>query len=152
MRANELMIGNYVRIGDNNKYSGAIGKIVSLQYHQEEDGAYFNVFIRGSKGILTVEVFNEDLYPIELNDNILRNNFEPIDIHGYYDYRLCEKGKPDMWRLWTNPNYGYIAGTLVIDEFGGGIYEPCVPIRYVHELQNFLTLLKIKTEIILTDD
>lgn len=147
MKCSELMIGDWVRIGELNKYSGAIGKIVSLQYHKDEDGAYFSVFIYGDKGILTIEVFNEDVEPIELTKEILDSNFEKEIYKGYSDYKLYEKGDPDMWRLWENQNYGYIAGTLVMDDFGAGSYEPCIPIRYVHELQHFLKIIKSNIKI-----
>lgn len=81
------------------------------------------------------------LRPIPLTEEILGKNFEK---NGEYGYQL-----DSLWRIWSNSNYGYIAATLTIDAFGGGSYEPCIPCRYVHELQNLLKLLKINKEIIL---
>ena len=80
----------------------------------------------------------DEVEPIQLTDEILDKNFE--NDHG--EYKLS-----DMWRIWMNPNYGYIAATLVVDDFGGGQYEPCIPIRHVHELQNFLKTIKSEIEI-----
>ena len=81
------------------------------------------------------------LEPIPLTDEFLSKNFER---NGEYGFQLG-----NLWRIWSNTNYGYIAATLTIDDWGGGCYEPCIPCRYVHELQNLLKQLKINKEITL---
>lgn len=128
MKCNELQLGNYVLI----KPSGKLISIAAI--HQKKVG-YHNVpnkleWVRQSM-----------LNPIFLTDDILEKNF-PKNEGG--NYQLCR-----MWGIWSNPNYGWIAAILSIDNTWGGIYEPCIPCRYVHELQNLLTLLKVNKKIIL---
>lgn len=81
------------------------------------------------------------LRPIPLTEKILEKNFEK---NGDYDYQLN-----GLWRILSNSNCGYIAATLVIDDFGGGTYEPCIPCKYVHELQHLLSILKVNKKIVL---
>lgn len=128
MKCNELQLGNYVLI----KPSGKLISIAAI--HQKKVG-YHNVptkleWVRQSM-----------LNPIFLTDDILKKNFPKNDGD---DYQLCR-----IWRIWSNPNYGYVAAVLTINDSELGIYEPCIPCRYVHELQNLLTLLKVNKKITL---
>jgi hypothetical protein len=77
---------------------------------------------------------------IDLNDFILGRNFKKTS----NGFDVC-----NMWRIWHNPNYGYILATLTIDEFGGGVYEPCIPCKTVRELQLFLKLKGIEKDLII---
>ena len=65
MNARYLMIGDLVRIIEPDRYHGAICRIVSLINHNDDDCAYFKVFIL-TKGNLLHEVCNEDIEPIPL--------------------------------------------------------------------------------------
>ena len=128
MKCNELQLGNHVLI----KPSGKLISIAAI--HQKKVG-YHNVpnkleWVRQSM-----------LNPIFLTDDILEKNFPK---NKGDDYQLCR-----IWRIWSNPNYGYVAAILTINNSGLDIYEPCIPCRYVHELQNLLTLLKVNKKITL---
>ena len=79
---------------------------------------------------------------IDLNDFILGRNFAKAK-HGD-GFEICS-----MWKIWKNSNYGYILATLTVDEFGGGGYEPCIPCKTVRELQLFLKLKGMNTDLII---
>ena len=135
MTAEDLMIGDWVYIAHcSSRLTPCNGKILSI------DGSDN---IKTTEGLVDISL----IQPIELTEDILFKNFECETYRDSSDYKLCEKGKADMWRIWKNPNYGYIAGALTMDDFGGGSYEPCVPIRYVHELQHFLKVIKSNIKI-----
>ena len=128
MKCNELQLGNYVLI----KPSGKLISIAAI--HQKKVG-YHNVptkleWVRQSM-----------LNPIFLTDDILEKNFPKNEGD---NFQLCR-----MWRIWPNPDYGYVAAIMTIDNSKGEVYEACTPCRYVHELQNLLTLLKVNKKIIL---
>jgi hypothetical protein len=80
----------------------------------------------------------KSISPIPLTDEILDKNLDRKE-HGWQ--------VKDCWKIWANPNYGYILATLVMDAFGGGSYEPCIPCTYLHELQNAMTVLRAGKEI-----
>ena len=86
MKANELMIGDWVCIDEPDKYAGATGQIQSLMNHREDDAAYFNIFIQGKFGYVLRGVCSDDIRPIPLTPEILeKNGFKEYD--GLY-YRL----------------------------------------------------------------
>ena len=74
MKANELMIEDWVDVDEPNKYAGAIGRIMSLQFHNNENAAYFQMSIQGKFGHCTIEVCSDDLRPIPLTAEILEKN------------------------------------------------------------------------------
>lgn len=122
MKVNELMAGNYVMV------NGEIHQVYEINGEMH-----------------TVELWDTDtaelecdLEPILLTDEILDKNFERKE-HGWQ--------VKDCWKIWANPNYGYILATLFMDGFGGGNYEPCIPCTYLHELQNAMTVLRAGKEI-----
>ena len=124
MKAEELRYGNKVTLGD--------GIVVRTVIETREKSVYL-------QGLYSVSVDN--VKPIELNDEILDKNFE-IDKWSKKHWVLA-----NCWQMWRNPNYGYILGTLDVDEFGGGHYIPCIPCTYFHELQNLLVDLRIDKKI-----
>ena len=128
MKCNELQIGNWVIV------KPSLLPVCVAAVHQKKIGyhIYQHRLEWVRQGLLE---------PITLTDEFLSKNFER---DGEYGFQLG-----NLWRIWSNSNYGYIAATLVIDEFGAGCYEPCIPCRYVHELQNLLKQLKINKEITL---
>ena len=128
MKCNELQIGNWVIV------KPSLLPVCVAAVHQKKIGyhIYQHRLEWVRQGLLE---------PIPLTDEFLSKNFER---DGEYGFQLG-----NLWRIWSNSNYGYIAATLVIDEFGAGCYEPCIPCRYVHELQNLLKQLKINKEITL---
>ena len=133
MKAEELMVGNYITFKDcQNDKEMAVVKI--YQINQENNAL---VFIDDSE-VLDEVTIDEEFVGIPITDEILDKNFERKE-HGW---RV-----KDCWKIWANPNYGYILATLVMDDFGGGSYEPCIPFTYLHELQNAMTVLRAGKEI-----
>ena len=124
IRISELSFGNIVKIGDN------IHRVIEIYGNKDM------VRLNGRE----FTTYTVDLEPVPITDEILDKNFER-KAHGW------QLG--DMWRIWSNPNFGYIIATLVMDEFGGCSYEPCIPCTYIHELQNTLKDLRIYKMIIL---
>jgi hypothetical protein len=141
MKANELMIGDWVNITEPDKYAGAKCIIMSLQEHKEEDNAYFEVFIRDKIGILRKDVCNADLIPIPLTPNIIKKNgWIPVDgvcasicRHNGYNLSILYLAKSGV--------------NLTIDKGGYGPNLVCMPIEYVHQLQHALRLCGIEKEI-----
>ena len=142
MKVNELMVGDLLRV--NKDVCLKKGTIVEVRGVDAD-----NEFIeKGLKGCATCVNINDHcesggiwvdfLEPIPLTSEILDKNFERKE-HGWQ--------VKDCWKIWANPNYGYILSTLVMDDFGGGSYEPCIPCTYLHELQNAMTVLRAGKEI-----
>ena len=137
MEPNELMIGDWIRIDEPDKYAGATGQIQSLMYHREGDAAYFHVFIQGKFGFVLRDVCSDDIRPITLTPEILeKNGFEEYD--GLYRLDITE-------------------GTFVNVDFKSkepfvSIHNTCyraTPIcRYLHQLQHALRLCGIEKEIV----
>lgn len=124
----ELMVGDWVlHNGTAKKVITNLADSVALE---DTDNGY---------GLTYERVRGEQMEPIPITEEILAKNFA-ITKHGY---QVC-----DCWKIWANPNYGYILATLVTDEFGGGSYEPCLPCRYTHELQQFLRLKHEAKEVV----
>lgn len=136
MKANELMVGNYVQYTSDKRLTDEDALPLKVTCVGEPKYPDFYPYIR-------IEGRNEDYHidlfqPIPLTDEILDKNFERKE-HGWQ--------VKDCWKIWSNPNYGYILATLVMDDFGGGSYEPCIPCTYFHELQNAMTVLRAGKEI-----
>ena len=157
MRAEELMIGDLVRIGELNKYSGNVGKIKSLQSHKKDDGAYFLVFVSGDKGCVSTEVFNEDIEPIPLTPEILeKNGFEEdfysiITANGFerlpeYKYKNMKEAR-DIRRNLIRVAYSNTEGGVY--DIQAGIGSHIFSLKYVHELQHALRIMKIDKEIVI---
>lgn len=132
MKANELMVGNWVLWKGKPVQVARVSAVVYEFGHIDVTLAHCN-----DNGILESHDI-KSISPIPLTDEILEKNFERKE-HGWQ--------VKDCWKIWANPNYGYILATLVMDDFGGGSYEPCIPCTYLHELQNAMTVLRSGKEI-----
>ena len=132
MKANELMVGNWVLWKGKPVQVARVSGVVYEFGHIDVTLAHCN-----DNGILESHDI-KSISPIPLTDEILDKNFERKE-HAW-QVKEC-------WKIWSNPNYGYILATLVMDEFGGASYEPCIPCSYFHELQNTMTVLKAGKEI-----
>ena len=145
MKANELMIMDWVCIDEPDKYAGATGQIQSLTYHREDDAAYFNIFIQGKFGYVSRNVYSDDIRPIPLTSEILekngfekqwQDNYEHFDDDENLNITFHPKNSN-----YTNGAYDYIdieKGCLTINE---------MPIAFVHELQHALRLCGIEKTI-----
>lgn len=134
MKANELMIGDWVFIDEPNKYAGCKGTVQTLCNHRSNDGFYLTVYIQGDKAYCNTEVFNEDLRPIPLTKEILeKNGFE--EFGGWYIYIPENTGIEIAW-LGTILKIGGECGNLELPA-----------IEYVHQLQHALRLCGIEKEI-----
>ena len=144
MKAKELMIGDWVRIDEPDKYAGATGQIQSLMYHREDDASYFNVFIQGKFGYVSRDVCSDDIRPIPLTTEILeKNGFENI---GDDTYQLEEKPFwfwVDFFRHTYGCEYDTSTYEYEDDEHRLKLYG----IPSVHELQHALRLCGIEKEI-----
>lgn len=148
MKATDLMIGDLVRITEPDRYAGAPCIIRSLMYHQEDDGAYFHVFINGGAkfGFTTKEVFNEDLEPISLSRlHLVKNGFKAIDVEDtifvYKDNSCTIKviftiGVPEM----------FVPSSIML-QIEGADFDLCKGIESIHELQHALKLCGIEKQI-----
>ena len=144
MKAKELMIGDWVRIDEPDKYAGATGQIQSLMYHREDDASYFNVFIQGKFGYVSRDVCSDDIRPIPLTTEILeKNGFENI---GDDTFQLEEKPFwfwVDFFRHTYGCEYDTSTYEYEDDEHRLKLYG----IPSVHELQHALRLCGIEKEI-----
>lgn len=144
MKANELMIGDWVRIDEPDKYAGATGQIQSLMYHREDDAAYFNVFIQGKFGYVSRDVCSDDIRPIPLTAEILeKNGFENI---GDDTYQLEEK-PCWFWVDFFRHTYGCEYDTSTYEYEDDEHRLKLYGIPSVHELQHALRLCGIEKEI-----
>lgn len=132
MNANELMIGDWVRIKDPDRYAGAIGKISSLT---SLEGGYYAINISDVHfGYLMTEVFCEDIEPIPLTEEVLFRNFQAGDDEvAWWENTEFENDAKDEYLWWHIVVTGQ---TLVIQG----------EIRYVHELQHAMRLAGINKE------
>lgn len=145
MKAKELMINDWVKIDEPDKYAGSYGRIKSLYHHKEEDSAYFDVFIFGEKGLLMTDVCCDDLRPVPItkemlkkngfsNNEIWHNSF--IDIENYHiDVQFGYGGKVDNIRIRENGK------DSVIPSEKTNLY--LAHIEYLHELQHAMKLCGI---------
>lgn len=150
MRANELMVGDWVRITDPDKYEGAECRILSTD---NREGAYYRVFVDdGAKyGCLEYEVFKEDIAPISITPEILeKNGF--IKVRNYiWEIRTKDTCIKYEWHEKIMLEITHkLSGK---DERGkcniasltfGWIDDMCV-----HELQHAIRLCKIEKDIVL---
>ena len=144
MKAKELMIGDWVRIDEPDKYAGATGQIQSLMYHLEDDAAYFNVFIQGKFGYVSRDVCSDDIRPIPLTAYILeKNGFENI---GDDIYQLEEK-PCWFWVDFFRHTYGCEYDTSTYEYEDDEHRLKLYGIPSVHELQHALRLCGIEKEI-----
>ena len=153
MKANELMIKDWVAINKPDRYAGATGQIHSLMYHQEGDSAYFHVFIQGKYGYLTRDVCSDDIRPIPLTPEILEKN----------GYRRIKGGKvmglhvADIFDLEISNEYGrYLK--IDLQDFGEteathwyigiqGRFSFSGYIGYLHQLQHIYRLCGVEKNI-----
>lgn len=145
MKANELMIGDWVRIDEPDKYAGATGQIQSLMYHREGDAAYFHVFIQGKFGYVLIDVCSDDIRPIPLEKiHLTKNGFKPVDEDdrdfifsaGYRIEIVFDDGIPQM----SIPPTVYMTIEFADKEID-------MPIEYIHELQQAMRVMGCDKEI-----
>ena len=144
MKAKELMIGDWVRIDEPDKYAGATGQIQSLMYNREDYVAYFNVFIQGKFGYVSRDVCGDDIRPIPLTAEILeKNGFENI---GDDTYQLEEK-PCWFWVDFFRHTYGCEYDTSTYEYEDDERRLKLYGIPSVHELQHALRICGIEKEI-----
>lgn len=146
MKANELMINDWVAIDEPDKYAGAIGQILSLFFHKEDEGAYFNVFIQGTYGFLIREICNIDLRPIPLTIEILEKNgwvCEECDGTYFLEIEIPMAGDGIECQ---NVRYFPKTNLFVINTCLG---TTKVVLKYVHKLQHVLRDVEFHKEIVL---
>lgn len=135
MDGKELMIGDWIRIDEPDKYAGATGQIQSLMYHREGDAAYFHVFIQGKFGYVSRDVCSDDIRPITLTAEILEKN-------GFIRYGTSYILKESMFEL-TNPSNP----DRYLDNYYIRLARQNKRVMYVHKLQHFMREFGIEKEI-----
>lgn len=127
MKAEELMIGDYIKHG-----FGGIGKVTELSK------GIVTVYDKGlddGEGNCEVNFAENEIQPIPLTSEILEKNG--------FEYR-------PSWGEWVHYNpFPLIDFTLLTDEEGFQLDLPNTKIEYVHELQHALRLCNIDKEIVL---
>ena len=145
MRAEELMINDWIVIAEPDRYAGATGQIKSLSYHQESDAAYFYVFIQGKFGYLLKEVCSDDIRPIPLTPEILEKNGFRVVFEG--ELHVCYF--QDIGRFHVEikvDKVGIFQKLSMCDGFGNQV--TIIECRFVHQLQHAFILCGINNKII----
>lgn len=141
MNVQDLMIGDWVKVIEPDRYAGAQGTIHSLT---SQEGGYYAIKISDvNYGYLTTDVFNEDIEPIPLTAEILRKN--------EFEYGIFPEYKSNHIDTQTELKITVHSGTdtvfIAIDEPNFNLVNDCV--LYVHELQHDLKRARIKKEVVL---
>ena len=147
MRPDELMVGNWVKIQEPDKYAGAIGQVNSLISLK---GGYFAINIQDPQfGYLVTEVFCDDIAPIPLTAGMLeKNGFEEEEE---------ERGFSEPYRVYVNNDFQYVVkiypkegmdrySRLEIGEYDDSEHVSLL-INHVHELQHAMRLAGINKEL-----
>ena len=146
MNANELMIGDWVKIQEPDKYAGAIGQVNSLT---SLEGGYFAINIQDPQfGYLVTEVFCDDIAPIPLTTEIL----EKLG----FKRKEEERGFSEPYCVYVNDDFLYVIKVYpkdVMDRYSRleiGDYDDnehvSLLINHVHELQHAMRLAGINKE------
>ena len=145
MKANELMIGDWVKVIEPDRYASAKGTILSLT---SQEGGYYAIKISDViYGYLTTDVFNEDIEPIPLTAEILEKNgfqarnryiWEQKDNYCCIKLNIAPKIEIDG-KIFGEPP--------ILLQINGATFSLNIIIEYVHELQHALRLCEIEKEI-----
>lgn len=141
MKANELMIGDWVQIVEPSKYAGAIGRIKTLIDHKDDENAYFKVFLQNNTIHIGIEdICSEDIRPIPLEKiHLAKNGFkarEETNDTEFYFYD-CYEINVDFDEGISEENIPPII-FLTIEFAEKSI---AMPIEYVHELQQAMRIM-----------
>lgn len=147
MKANELMIGDWVQIVEPCKYAGAIGRIKTLIDHKDGENAYFKVFLKSNTIHIGIEdICSDDIRPIPLEKIHLAKNgfdvrYDTDDMEFFYNdgYEvkvIFDDGLPE-------DNIPPIIFLTI--EFAEK--DIAMPIEYVHELQQAMRIMGCDKEI-----
>lgn len=136
MKAEELRIGNYVKIDEG---IGKVAFIMDKNFCNEYANDDYNITVEMGDGIFREEE-EDKVEGIPLTEEILLNcGFEKINhINGYSFYSFNRKSLKDMnaympLYIYLNPNYAKIANFTVQQN-----------IEYVHQLQNLFFAINEK--------
>ena len=141
MKAKELQIGDLVQIVEPCKYSGAIGTIKTLIDHKDDENAYFKVFLRNNTIHIGIEdICSDDIKPIPLKKiHLAKNGFEAreeTDDTEFYYYDCYEINVSFDEGLPEEDIPPVIFLTIEFAE-----KSLCMPIEYVHELQQAMRIM-----------
>ncbi len=135
MKVEELQIGDWVAIGEPDNFHGYTGKVISINGNTN----YVTVFIPCHHDH---DVLVDDLSPIPLTPEILKNNGFDLDKEDKRYYRidstvlLCFEARHACLETRIMGCFGYL-------------YEVFCYCDSVHELQHAIRLLNIDKEIII---
>jgi len=141
MKAKELQIGDWVQIVEPCKYAGAIGTIKTLIDHKDDENAYFKVFLRNNTIHIGIEdICSDDIKPIPLKKiHLAKNGFEAreeTDDTEFYYYDCYEINVSFDEGIPEEDIPPVIFLTIEFAE-----KSLCMPIEYVHELQQTMRIM-----------
>jgi len=141
MKSEELMIGDWVQIVKPCKYAGAIGTIKTLIDHKDDENAYFKVFLRNNTIHIGIEdICSDDIKHIPLEKiHLAKNGFETkeeTDDTEFYYYDCYEINVSFDEGLPEEDIPPVIFLTIEFAE-----KSLCMPIEYVHELQQAMRIM-----------
>lgn len=141
MKANELMIGDWVQIVEPCKYAGAIGRIKTLIDHKDGENAYFKVFLQSNTIHIGIEdICSDDIRPIPLTQKMLEKNGFKWTTHK--SYMVSCIGTVHM--VW-----GFYKDCISISDRSddGDCQISSLKCKFVHQLQHAMCNCEIKKEI-----
>lgn len=151
MKAEELMIGNIIKIGDV-KQVGIVEKVTTLDFSEYDIGDDYVVTVKIDR---YYDCLENEIYPIEITTNLLNAigfNKEPEDFLGY---NICNWFSIDGEEYHISlrsglSNHHDRSWTVSVDNKDFETITNC-DIQYLHQLQNILTLAGIDFNIKLED-
>lgn len=146
MATQELMVGDWVQIGEADNYHGYVGKVKIIN----SITGYVTVFI--SDGNLH-DVLIDDLEPIQLTNDILKMNGwkREVDKKVYMSNYEFENGGKNYWLMWCVKEHNLEVQSQD-DELGKynlSVRRVVIPCDYVHELQHSLRMIGFEKELTL---
>ena len=135
MKIEEIMVGDYLKITEPDKFAGFIGSVQNIGGPSK----YLTMYLEPYHD---VDVFIEDVEGIPLTAEILEKNFQEFlpGINLMYQLKgpYCAMNEDGQW----------VFGLVKVDGENSARY-PLVKISFVHQLQHALRLCGIEKEIVL---
>lgn len=141
MKAEELMIEDWVQIVEPSRYAGAIGCIKTLIDHKDNENTYFKVFLRNNTICIGIEdICSEDIRPIPLTPQLLRR----LGFDKRHNYWQLDEG----WiiTVLTTNNITPLAKLVITNYFKteqADYDSGWQDVIYLHELQHAMKLCRI---------
>ena len=130
MTIEQIMVGDYLKITEPDKFAGYIGEVKNIG----AESKYLTLYLEPYHDI---DVFIEDVTPIPITDVFLRMNFEKKTFYGIFD---------DYFDLDIR-EYSDSIFIVTYHACEFNIPDQTIHVSWVHELQHFLNHCGITHEI-----